>query len=73
MRIIVKAKPAAKINLVEQLPDGSYVISVKEPPVQGRANHAIIKLVAEHFAQPTSAIRIVQGWTSRHKVIEIVE
>lgn len=73
MRIQVKAKPSAKIDQVEQLPDGSYVVSVKEPPIQGRANHAIIRLLAEHFAVPASSVRISQGWTSRQKVIEVTQ
>lgn len=73
MRITIKAKPAAKVNEVEQLPDGSYIVSVKEPPVQGRANRAILELLADHFSVTLTRVRIIQGWTSRNKVVEITE
>lgn len=73
MRISIKAKPAAKVDEVEKLTDDSYVVSVKEPPVQGRANQAIIRLVADYFSIPVNSVRIVTGWTSRNKVVEITQ
>lgn len=71
MRITVKAKPSARETYVKKTGDSSYEVAVKEPPVGGRANAAVREAVAEHFKIPYSRVKIVSGWTSRQKVIEI--
>ena len=55
MRISVKAKTSAKKELVEKLNDNEFVVSVKEPPIDGRANWAIARAIAEHFGVSSSA------------------
>ena len=71
MRITVKAKPMAFEDRVEKLPDGSFVVSVTEPPMDGRANRAIVALLADHFKIPKANVRIASGHASRQKMIEI--
>lgn len=71
MKIFVKAKPGAKIEKVEKVGENNFVVSVKEPPIKGRANQAIIKVLAEYFNVPLSDIKIVSGHTSRQKVIKV--
>ena len=78
MKIFVKAKPGAKEDRVippplKLMPDEReyYVVSTKERPVQGQANKAITKLLAEHFNIPRSQIRLVAGNTSKNKVFDI--
>jgi len=71
MKIFVTAKPNARERSVEKNDETSYAVSVKEPPVQGRANIAIIKAVAEYFDVAPSRVKIVSGWTSRQKTLEI--
>ena len=51
--------------------DGTLVVRVTEPPHEGRANAAVIELLAKHFALPRRRLRIAQGQTSRQKLIEI--
>lgn len=70
MKIIVKAKPNSNENKVEKIDDLNFVVSVKDPPVQGRANRAIIKVLSEYFH--TSNVRIVSGHISRQKIVEIL-
>ena len=72
MKITVKAKPAAREDKIEEQEGGLFVVSVKEPPVKGRANLAIIKLLANYFSVSTSNVRIISGQTSRNKVIEVI-
>ncbi|MBI2010763.1 MAG: DUF167 domain-containing protein [Candidatus Colwellbacteria bacterium] len=71
MRIFVKAKPNAKETRIEKLDENRFAVAVKEPPIGGRANVAIEKVIAEHFKVPVSRVRIVSGHTSRQKVFEI--
>jgi uncharacterized protein (TIGR00251 family) len=72
MKIQVKVKPSSRIEEVSQESD-SFIIRVKDPPREGKANLAVIKLLAEHFGVPKSRVRIVSGLRSRSKVIEVAE
>ncbi|MFM7406451.1 MAG: DUF167 domain-containing protein [Cuspidothrix sp.] len=67
----VKVKPNAKQQKIEELADGSLNVHLKSPPVDGKANEELIKLLAKKFAVPQSSIRIKSGSTSRQKLIEI--
>ena len=71
MRISVTAKPRAHEEKVEYVDETHYVVAVREPPVEGRANAAIVKALAAHFSVPSSRVRIISGYTSRMKIIEI--
>ena len=71
MRINIKAKPSARESKVEKIDEINYIVSVKKPPIQGQANQAIIKLLAEYFNTSSIRVRIVIGHTSRNKIIEI--
>ena len=74
MKIIVQAKPNSKEEGVEKITIGdieAYRVSVKEPPIQGRANAAIIKLLADYFKVSPARVKIISGYTSRQKIIEI--
>jgi uncharacterized protein (TIGR00251 family) len=71
MKIQVVVKPNAKKEAVEKLPDGSYRVSVNAPPQEGRANEAVIALLAEFFKVPKSLIVILRGHRGRGKLIEV--
>ena len=72
MRIFVSAKPRAKENKVEKLDFNHYKVFVKEPPINGRANAAIIELLADYFSISKSSIKIAQGAFTRKKIIDIL-
>jgi uncharacterized protein (TIGR00251 family) len=54
-----------------QEPDGTWVARVKAPPVDGRANEELIRLVAAHFRCAKAAVTIRSGATGRMKRIEV--
>ena len=72
MKIQVKVKPNSKTDEVSREGD-SFIVKVREPPKEGKANQAVIKLVAEHFGVPRSRVRILSGFRSRNKVVEVAE
>lgn len=72
MKFFVTAKPMAKEERVEKIDSEHFVVSVKEPPIQGRANQAILKALARFLDVAPSRLRILSGYTSRQKVIEIL-
>ena len=71
MKIQVKVKPNSKVEEVSQEGD-SFVVKVKAPPKEGRANRAVIRLLAEHFEVPQGQVRILSGFRSKNKVAEVV-
>ena len=71
MRIEVWVKPRAKKTEVEKQADGKFVVKVKEPANEGKANQAVIEVLAKYFAIPKQAVTIVRGRTSRNKLIEV--
>jgi uncharacterized protein (TIGR00251 family) len=72
MKIQVKVKPNSRTEEVSREGD-SFIVKVKEPSKEGKANQAVIKLLAEHFGVPQSQVRILSGFRSKNKVIEVAE
>ncbi len=74
MRLSVHIKPNTKHReSVEQLDDGSYVVHTKAPAVEGKANAAIVRLLAAHFGVARSHVSPIRGATSRHKIVEVTQ
>ncbi len=71
-RIFVKVKTKAKKEEVLKLGADEFLVSVKEPAEEGKANVAIIKALARYFKVPTTSVKIVSGRASRKKRIEII-
>ncbi len=71
MKIFVKARPNSKNENIKKLSDTNFEICVKEPPVKGRANAAIMMALARHFGVPLSSVKIISGYASRQKIVEI--
>ena len=72
MKIQVKVKPNSRTEEVTQ-ESGSFIVKVKDPPREGKANLAVVRLLAEHFSVSRSQVRILSGLRSRSKVIEVAE
>jgi uncharacterized protein (TIGR00251 family) len=72
MKIQVKVKSNSKTEEVSQESD-NFIVKVKEPPKEGRANRAVVKLLAEHFGVSQSQVRILSGFRSRNKIVEVVK
>jgi len=72
MRIFIKAIPKAKEGRIEKIDESHYSVWVKEPPIKGKANQAVIKALAEYFKIAPSRVKIVAGYISKQKTIEII-
>jgi len=70
VKVQVKVKPNSKTEELVQEGD-SFIARVKEPPKEGKANQAVIKLLAQHFNVTRNQVMILSGFKSRNKVIEI--
>lgn len=69
MRVIPRAK---RNGIAEIMEDGTIKIRVTAPPVEGKANRALINYLADILNVAKSKINIVQGESNRNKVIEVI-
>jgi len=70
--LAVRAQPGAKKNAITGIygegPAAQLKIAVHAPPLEGRANQALIAFLAETFAVPKNAVELLNGELSRSKV-----
>lgn len=71
MKKQVKVKPNSKQQNIQEAADGSLIVHLKSPPVDGKANEELIKLLAEKFQVSKSQITIKSGLSSKTKIVEI--
>ena len=67
----IKVKPRSRISSLEETPDGTWIARLKSPPVDGKANAELIKLVAERFGCGKSAVTIKSGAGARMKLVKV--
>jgi uncharacterized protein YggU (UPF0235/DUF167 family) len=66
--VVVRVKPGSRKGpLVEMTLDDELTVYVPERAVDGKANAAVIALLAKHFGVSRSRIELVSGATSRVK------
>lgn len=71
-KIKIRVLPrSSKNEVVGEMADGTLKIKLTAPPVDGKANDSLIKLLAEHFDVTKNKIKIAAGATSKNKVVEI--
>jgi uncharacterized protein (TIGR00251 family) len=69
----VKVKPGSRREALTEQPDGSWLAHVKAPPVDGKANAALIALVAAHFGLRKAQVSIRSGASGRLKLVQLEE
>jgi len=72
MIITVQVKPNAKHLQSVALKDDIYVVTTKAAAIEGKANVAVRKLLADHFNISKTNVRLIRGVTARIKTFEIV-
>lgn len=72
MKFFVKVKIRARRECVEKIDSENFIVSVKEIPEKGKANKAIIKILAEYFKIAPSMIKILSGGKSKQKTVELL-
>ncbi len=67
----LKVKPNARVSLLTEQPDGTWLAQLKSPPVDGKANAELIGLVAGHFGCRKAQVTIRVGAGGRKKLVRI--
>ena len=71
MKIYVVVKTRKKEEKVEKIDATHYFVFTKAVPVDGKANEAVIRILAEFFDLPKTQIRLITGKTSKKKIFII--
>ena len=71
MRFAVRLTPRSAAERVEGVVDGALKVRVMAPAVEGAANTALIRVVADELGIARSDVRIVAGATSRRKLVVV--
>ncbi|MGI9187055.1 MAG: DUF167 domain-containing protein [Gaiellales bacterium] len=69
--IAIRLQPRGGRDAVVGERDGAVLIRISAPPVDGKANAALIAFVAATLRVPKRDVTIVRGETSRSKVIRV--
>lgn len=71
LRLEVHVQPGAKTTEAVGLHGDRLKVRLAAPPVDGKANDALLAFVAESLGVPRSAVTVVRGQTSRQKTVGI--
>lgn len=69
--VSVHVQPRASRNAICGLHDGTLKVAITTPPVDGKANQAVVKFLAKALNIPKRDVIIHSGKTSRRKVLLI--
>lgn len=67
----VKLIPRARANEISGERNGVLLVRVTAPPVDGRANEALCRLIAKRAGVGVRSVSVVRGMTSREKVVRV--
>jgi uncharacterized protein len=69
--LAVRLQPRASRDEVVGERDGKVVIRVTAPPVDGKANDALCRLIAKAAGVAPSKVSVVRGHTAREKLVRV--
>ena len=67
----IKVHPRARKNAITGAVGDVLKLALTAPPVEGKANQAVIEFFADLFEIPRSSVTIASGETSRNKVVRV--
>ena len=71
MLIKVKVFPQAGQEQIVKKAEDSFEIWVREKPIQGQANRAVINALSDYFKVPRENIKLIKGFKQRSKIFKI--
>jgi uncharacterized protein len=67
----IQVKPRSSREAVGPVQADRLIVAVNAPPVDGKANEAVVRVLAETFGVSRSAVTIVRGETGKKKTVRI--
>lgn len=72
MKLSVTVKPNNKKPSVEILSESEWIVRVREPATEGKANDAVLEAIAESLHIPKTRVILLRGMKSKQKLVEIL-
>ena len=69
-RLALRVTPGARVESVE-LGEGRVLVKVRVKPEDGKANAAVLDLLADALGVATSRLRMLRGATGRDKLVQL--
>lgn len=67
----VRVQPRSSANRVGGVQGEALKVHLTAPPVEGQANEALIRFLADRLEVPRASVRLLSGQSSRHKVVRV--
>lgn len=71
VRLVVQVKPRSSKEGVARAADGSLLVRVRAPPVDGEANSRLVEVLALALGVRKGDVTIVRGASARHKEVAV--
>ncbi len=71
LTLVLHVQPGAKRSEIAGLHGEALKIRLAAPPIEGRANEALLRFIADCFQVPLRNVEIKQGGQSRHKRVQV--
>jgi len=70
--LAIRVTPRARKNEIAQvLEDGTIKVRLTAPPIEGKANEALLQFLSEVLGVATNRIEIIAGMTGRDKLVSV--
>jgi uncharacterized protein len=70
-RITVRLQPRARRDEITGARDGVLLVRVTAPPLEGRANRALCRLIADRLGVAPSRVKVIRGGHARDKLLAV--
>ncbi len=64
---------SSKNEVVGEAGNKVLTIKVRAAPTDGKANEAVLEVLASHLKVPKNKLRLVRGHKSKNKIVEILD
>ena len=71
VRLAVQITPNAKKTEVVGVQDDDLKLKLQAQPIEGKANEALVRYLADALSVPRSAVTITHGHTAKRKLVEV--
>lgn len=67
IQLSIKVKPNTKTDQIIEIEEQRLVIAIAAPPIEGRVNQKLIKILSKITKTPAQQINLIKGKQSRYK------
>ena len=73
MYLKIKVHPNSKKNEITRRGEDSFEVYVRAKPLEGKANDAVLDVLAEFLNVSRSKVRLIRGAMARNKIVELID